>query len=259
MFLLGIGAATGGVWLFLDFERFGNSAVGIKNTNAVATTIENTNSENATASNINSTISTTDTNSPTTENPHLPKKYSLDVPYTPQAPHGIWDLPYKEACEEASMLMVGRYLTGRTIADAEDADRAILQLVDYVEDQGYPIDITAEETAKLLHDFYDVETDVVYDFTWDQVKEAISSGYPVIVPAAGRNLGNPNYTTPGPLYHMLVIVGYTETKVITNDPGTKRGEGYTYDYETVYNAVHDWNGGNVESGRTVMIVARPEE
>ncbi|MCR4279964.1 MAG: hypothetical protein NUV82_00890, partial [Candidatus Komeilibacteria bacterium] len=36
----------------------------------------------------------------------LPAEYNLDVPFMSQAPHANWDLPYQEACEEASLIMV---------------------------------------------------------------------------------------------------------------------------------------------------------
>lgn len=182
----------------------------------------------------------------------------LDIPFTPQAPHANWDLPYQEACEEASMMMAARFLQGRTIKDADDADQAILQLVGYGTSLGYPIDTTAEETAATLTSFYGFQTEVIYDFTWNDVKQHVSDGHPVILPAAGRQLENPNFTQPGPLYHMLVVKGYTPDHIITNDPGTKNGLDYTYEYDRLYSAVHDWNGGNVEAGAKVMIAVLPE-
>jgi hypothetical protein len=54
---------------------------------------------------------------------------------------------------------------------------------------------------------------------------------------------------------MLVVRGWTkEGMIITNDPGTKRGEGYLYEPDVLINAVHDWSGGDVENGRKAMIV-----
>jgi len=88
----------------------------------------------------------------------------------------------------------------------------------------------------------------------NDIKEIIASGKLVIVPAAGRELGNPFYRSPGPLYHMLLIKGYTQNRFITNDAGTKRGENYPYDFDTVTNANHDWNGGNVEAGAKKIII-----
>ena len=90
-----------------------------------------------------------------------------------------------------------------------------------------------------------------------QIKEQIAQNNPVILPAAGRELKNPNFKAPGPLYHMLVVRGWlSDGRIITNDPGTRRGEGYIYDKSVLWDAIHDWNGGNVASGQKVMIVVK---
>ena len=97
---------------------------------------------------------------------------------------------------------------------------------------------------------------VIYDFKKDDLKKYLAQGYPIIVPAAGRKLGNPNFTAPGPLYHNLVLVGYDGNTIITNDPGTRRGEGYEYDIDVIFNAIHDFTGKpeSINQGRKAMIV-----
>ena len=40
---------------------------------------------------------------------------------------------------------------------------------------------------------------------------------------------------------MLVIRGYTPTSIITNDPGTRNGLNYAYDFDTLYNANGNWD------------------
>jgi len=190
--------------------------------------------------------------------PALPYTINLAVPFTPQAPHANWDPPYQEACEEASLLMVARYKNGNIISSPEDADEEIWKLIKFENDFfGDYKHTTAEETAQIARIYYGFKnTEVVYDFTIDDVKKELAQGHPIIVPAAGRQLHNPYFRRPGPLYHMLVIRGYTQDKFITNDPGTKRGEEFVYKYEDLLNAVHDWNGGDVETGRKVMIVIK---
>lgn len=188
----------------------------------------------------------------------IPDEYNLAIPFTSQAPFANWDAVHEETCEEASILMAARFLQGRGLGDASEADAAMLEIVGIEEnDFGYGVSITAEQTAEVLEYVYeDLTTEVVYDFTWDDIKAAIAQGYPVIVPAAGRQLGNPNFTAPGPLYHMLVIKGYTPDYVITNDPGTRKGADYTYSYDTLYNAIHDWNDGAVTSGQPVIVIVK---
>ena len=54
---------------------------------------------------------------------------------------------------------------------------------------------------------------------------------------------------------MLIIKGYTkEGNFITNDPGTRRGADFIYSPGVLMNAIHDWNGGDVDNGKKVMIV-----
>jgi hypothetical protein len=117
--------------------------------------------------------------------------------------------------------------------------------------------MTAKQTAEFIEQFYNLHTEVIYDWTWDDVKLALAQGYPVIAPAAGRMLGNPNFTAPGPIYHMLVIKGYTANRIITNDPGTRKGADYQYSYDAIMNASHDWNDGDVGNGKKVIIIVKP--
>ncbi|MEK7516472.1 MAG: C39 family peptidase [Patescibacteria group bacterium] len=190
--------------------------------------------------------------------PLLPLEFNLAVPFTPQAPHANWDQPYQDGCEEAAALMVHFFYTNRTFTP-DIADDAILAAVAFEDRRfGFNKDTNAEQTATFIRELYGYKNvDVVYDITVDDVKRTIASGFPVIVPAYGRALGNPFFTPPGPEYHMLVIKGYTRDKFITNDPGTRRGADFLYPYETLLSAVHDWNGGDVQNGRKVMIVVKP--
>lgn len=186
----------------------------------------------------------------------LPVTANLNVPFTSQAPSGNWDLPFKEACEEASILMVDKFYKGQSFVSPDKTEDEIKKIVDFEEQKfGFHLDTDAKQTAKILKDYFGyTNVRVVYDITVDDIKKELAEGKPVIVPAAGRMLGNPYYRQPGPLYHMLVVKGYTQTKFITNDPGTRRGQDFTYSFDKFYNAIHDWNNGNVDQGRKAMIV-----
>lgn len=190
----------------------------------------------------------------------LPADVNLDVPFTTQAPYSNWGMPYQEACEETSAIMVDAFYQGKTgkIAPAT-ADNAILKFIAYENATlGFYKDTTAEEIATVIRGYQGYKTVIVKPFdSIDELKKAVALGYPVIVPMAGKLLGNPNFTNGGPLYHMLVIRGYTKDVIITNDPGTRKGEGYTYPYATILKAAHDWNGGSVTEGKRVMIVVIP--
>lgn len=182
---------------------------------------------------------------------------NLAVPFTSQAPGQIWDEYHKEFCEEASVLMAVSYINNTTITNIEFADQKLFEIKDFEEKRfGYYKDTGAEDTAIILREMYKIEkVTVIYNPTIEIIKKALNEKKVIIIPAAGRQLGNPHYQSPGPLYHMLVIKGYTKNgDFITNDPGTRWGKNYIYSSEVIMNAIHDWNGGDVENGSKVMIV-----
>lgn len=184
----------------------------------------------------------------------IPSEFNLDIPFTSQAPFQVWDLAHEEYCEEASLLMANRFLQGRSIDGPADADEAMNAIAAWEVDRfGYFESTTAEETAIIARDFLGLDAEVM-PYNYVVVQEALVNGKVVIVPAAGQELGNPFFTPPGPVYHMLVIKGWTEEYVITNDPGTKRGENYVYDPEVLHAAIGDYNHNNPSNGEKLMIV-----
>lgn len=200
-------------------------------------------------------------NTNTQQDEPLPVEANLDVPFTSQAPLANWDLPYQEACEEAAALMVHRFWQDKPFTSKEEADLAIREIVDFEEKKyGDYKDTTAKETAQFIRDLWDYQNIDVYSegaVTIDRIKKEVALGFPVIVLAAGRQLGNPNFRSPGPIYHALVVKGYTKKgQLITNDPGTRKGADYLYDPSVLFEAIHDWNDGDVEKGQKVMVVVR---
>lgn len=192
---------------------------------------------------------------------------NLDVPFSPQAPHANWALPYQEACEEASVLLVHKFFKNEPLTP-EIADREILKIVEWEKKHfGFYEHTSAEQTAEILRNFFGYQkVEAKYDISIDDIKKELREGRPIIVPFAGRKLGNPYYRQPGPVYHMLVIKGFTQDgKFITNDVGTKRGKDFLYHPNILWNAIHDapeggstWNHPKPEeyilSGRKAMIV-----
>ena len=107
--------------------------------------------------------------------------------------------------------------------------------------------MSIEDLAQIVEEYYGYETTIISSISLASIKQQLDAGNPVIVPAAGRLLGNPYFSGEGPWYHMLVVTGYDSTHFITNDPGTKRGEGYRYQHTTLLNAIHDWTGVKEET------------
>lgn len=199
--------------------------------------------------------------SPTTVPPTsaLPKEVNLAVPFTAQAPHANWDDPYGEFCEEASLLMAISYLQHKTIPTADFADRALLAIKAFEDKRfGFYKDTNAEETAIILREHFSYnKVEVKQNPTATDIRQALANGRVVIVPVAGRELGNPYFQSPGPLYHMIVIKGYTTAgKFISHDPGTRRGADFLYDENIIMNAIHDWRTDeNINLGKKVVIFA----
>ncbi|MFH1046947.1 MAG: C39 family peptidase [Patescibacteria group bacterium] len=202
---------------------------------------------------------TTATESTIDERPFdLAETINLRVPFMIQAPQQNWDELHGEACEEASSIMLAAYYNDEAEITVEEAEARIMDAVTYeAETLGYHLDTTADETVQMLREHFEIAGATVVEIdSIDDIRERLNAGHPVIVPAYGKALGNPNFRNGGPLYHMLVIKGYTATHFITNDPGTRRGADYIYDFDTLFSAIHDWNGGDVPNGRKVMITAK---
>lgn len=187
----------------------------------------------------------------------IKKEVLLSVPFTSQAPLGVWDELYNEACEEASLIMADAFLQNKKLNKSLVAQE-IKSMVDWqINKWGSHKDLTLEEVKELAIDYYNYEKiRIETDITLENIKEELSQGNPVILPLAGRYVNNQHYRTPGPYYHMLVVIGYKEDQFITNDPGTKRGEKYVYDKDSLFRAVHDWPGEdrNILDGQKAMLI-----
>jgi hypothetical protein len=188
----------------------------------------------------------------------LPAEVNLKVPFTPQAPHLNWDLPYNEFCEEASVYMAISYVRGQPIPNRDAADRALLEIRAFEEKTfGSYKDTNIAKTAQILTDYYGyhdvrlLENPTVFD-----MKQAVAGGKLVLIPAAGRRLGNPYFRDPGPLYHMLVLKGYTaDGKFIVNDPGTWRGADFLYAEDVIMDAMHDWRDDRkIDLGLKIVLI-----
>jgi hypothetical protein len=191
---------------------------------------------------------------------------NLAVPFSSQAPFSDWSEPYQNACEETASLMVAKYYQKATLTPAI-AKQEILDLVAWENKTfGYYEDTTAQETARILKEYYNFKrVELIYDFGLADLKAEVLAGRPVIIPASGQMLGNPNFKQPGPIYHMLVVKGVTKTgDFITNDNGTRKGHDYIYKADVLYKAIHDAPQGghtiikaDLDANRKAMIVVYP--
>lgn len=186
----------------------------------------------------------------------LPEAINLAVPFTSQAPYGIWDAFTEETCEEASFAMALAYYAGEPegTLDPAQMDADFHAMVSMEESFGFGVSISSAQFVEFAQAYNGSSVRVVENPTADDLRAFLAAGNPVIVPAYGRKLGNPFFTGEGPLYHMLVLRGYTSTTFITNDPGTRHGENYQYSVEILMNAIGDWDGDSPDGGIRVMVL-----
>jgi hypothetical protein len=158
--------------------------------------------------------------------------------------------------------MVDGYYSGHALTwNADDAIKQILDVVAY-EDKtyGYNKDTTAHDVAHTAMGYFGYPNAQVLEATDYNIKNMLNQGYPVIVPADGKALMNPNFKNGGPEYHMLVIKGYRKDGYwITNDPGTRNGPDYVYKHDVLLNAIHDFKAGDMEHGPKVIVVVIPKK
>ena len=169
------------------------------------------------------------------------EEINLAVPFTIQSPDQKWELPFKEGCEEAVILMVYSFLNDKQIT-VNSALYDIGAMVDWqMTNYGGHFDLSATTTAEMAEKFYNLDVEIIKLSSIEQIKNIVSTGYPLILPCAGRELSNPYFRIPGPVYHMLVVKGFKDNLIITNDPGTKRGKDYVYEPDVLWNAIADWD------------------
>ncbi len=185
----------------------------------------------------------------------LPLNAKVNVPFTSQAPLGIWDALHEDACEEASLIMYQHFLQNNFSLTNENYDQEIKDLVDYETKNGYGLSITLDQLAEIAKSNLRMSNPrIIENPSVEDIKQEIANNRPIIVPAAGKLLKNPNFKNGGPNYHMLVITGYNETSFITNDPGTRNGHDYEYNYSTIVESIHDWDPQNILEGSKRVLV-----
>ncbi len=208
------------------------------------------------------------TNSPTPIAPNA-LEVNISVPFVAQAPTANWDAIHEELCEEAVALMAqwfNQSKTGSKLGNwqnaipAQEAETAFKQMVDWENKTfGDYKDTTALQTLQIFKEDLQVsQAELMENVSIENLKQELARGNIVIVPTAGRLLKNPYFKQPGPVYHMILLKGYKDNTFITNDPGTRYGEGYVYSNNILFNAIHDWNGSGdtIEQGQKVAIVIK---
>lgn len=197
---------------------------------------------------VDSTTSTPEivdnTSTPIIEQPQVAEKRSINlaVPFSSQAPTANWAQPWQDACEEASVLMVDYYYQNKNLPGKEEVEGILVDMVKWQEDNwGAHDNLPIARLADFVLATFNYRSAVIEDLTVAKIKNYLDRGVPVIVPANGKKLANPNFRNGGPVYHMLVIKGYVDDKFITNDPGTRLGADFIYTQANLLESIADWD------------------
>lgn len=192
----------------------------------------------------------------------LPSKVLMDVDFTSQAPFRDWSQPWQDTCEEAAVLITMRYFDGRGIISKEDTRDALLQIIEWEDENfGFHKDTSASTTMAIIKGFYGYDNvQLSTNITVESIKKELANGNLIILPTAGKILKNPYFTPPGPVYHQIVLIGYDDNAEIfyANDPGIMSGGKFKYSYDNIMDAIADWDyvTGTIDMNRRVIIIVR---
>ncbi len=193
---------------------------------------------------------------------NLPPAVILPVPFTPQAPLGNW-AQRQHTCEEASLVMVDRYLHGDhsgNLIDPQTAEQAVNQITGWKP----AVDITSQQVGELAKRYLGWQFKVLPADRLN-MKKQLALGRPLIVGVRTHGLGNANY--PGyrnhfedPAYsvsHYVVVIGYESDNYVLNDPGLTRGKGYHISFDQLMHAIDDLDQAypDLNSGRVFVVLA----
>jgi hypothetical protein len=176
------------------------------------------------------------------------KFIDLNVPFVLQAPFANWEDPiFQNACEEASIIMAMGWLNGIKNISAEEANKQILKMVKFEDEKfGYNTDTDVFDVKIIFENYFKYKNiSITENISLENIKNEIQKNNLIIVPVFGRALNNPNYSGAGPVVHMLVVKGYDPKsgEFITNDPGTKKGNGYRYNEDVLFSAIWSYPSG----------------
>ncbi|MEI6266782.1 MAG: C39 family peptidase [bacterium] len=188
----------------------------------------------------------------------LPASADITVPYAAQAPFSNWAV-HEESCEEAALLMYHEFLVGTTypankIPDAMD-DTTLRDMKSWqIKNYGSEADLSMDTLGKFAANYYGLKPVVKKDIGEADIKRALATGSPVLVPVMTHSLQNSMYG-PYTVYHILLIKGYDAAGVITNDAGVGNGVNKHYSWDILWQAI-DAQTAKMNQSRTMLILSK---
>src|SRR5260370_11339140 len=176
---------------------------------------------------------------------NLPTAVLLPVPFTSQAPLNNW-AQRQHTCEEASLVMVDRYLKcdhSGALIDPHTADATI----NHVTTSKPAVDLTIQPVGDVARNNWGWAYKILPSDRL-HMKQQLSLGRPLIFGVRTHELGTSNYPGYSSHYeqagwsvsHYLVVTGYNGSdQFLLNDPVLTPGHGYPTTYHQLMHAVDD--------------------
>jgi uncharacterized protein YvpB len=174
----------------------------------------------------------------------LPQSFMLAVPFTTQAPNNNWDR--NEDCEETSITMANAFLGGDRgdKLPAARAQESINALKTWEgKNLGYNANTGTDATTRMATGAFGLKVETLSDYSADDLKQALREGHPILLSVNAKVLNPAQYEVKGPLYHMIVVLGYDGENFTVHDPGTNSGARNVYSFTELKNSAADWDQG----------------
>ncbi len=175
-----------------------------------------------------------------------PPTLRLEVPFSPQAPTGLWE--GNENCEETSLIMAKAYLDGNRekTLPALQTQQKIDELNAWEDANfGHHKDSGANETMIIAEKVFGLSVRQIQNYRESDIKNALAQGRVVLLP-----------TTRDSQYHMIVVIGYDEKGFIVHDPGSDGGANNVRTFADLKAKAIDWNSVNhtIDYTRKIALV-----
>ena len=181
----------------------------------------------------------------------IEKEKILNVKFYSQFPLDIatwkkYDEPYQNFCEEASLLNWYYYLVWKE-PNLKEYNKDLLkikEIEDLILDNWYKHS-SIQDTLQVLIAFQENNQKVFWEIiknpTIEDIKENISKWNLVIAPLYWKWLTNPYFKNWGPIYHNLLIKGYTEQNFIVNEVWVSKWDSFRYKQEEIMKNIHNFD------------------
>ena len=175
------------------------------------------------------------------------------IPFTTQAPLGMWEEPWSDYAEEACVWMAMKWANQEEFESIYNTADELKEVGAWeLKTFGTSALTDIPQTFEIVLNYFGHQNAFLSGEVTEQgMKDFLEEGAILIVPVNGQLLDNPNYGDPAPEHHMILIYGSTETGFLANDPGTRRGEAVVYDTQKILDAIQD-----LEGERIMLVIQR---